>query len=347
MLGESQCLDLVNAALSACECDQAEVIVHHTSSSLTRFAESSIHQNVAEANGLISVRAITGKRLGCARTNQLTADEARFTARRALDLARVAAEDQDFVSLPGPQPIPSVSGFAGATAASTPESRASAARAIADIAARSGCVASGSIAAEALELAIGNSLGVRAYAPLSQASTVLVVTDDESSGYADWRGIDISKLDAALLAETATHKCVDGRSAEAVSPGDYTVILEPAAVGELVMFLGYLGLARSRSRKAAAFSPAASARSSWATTSPSGMMPPIPAAWPHRSIGRVSPSERSRSSRTASPAMSCTTRIPRTRRASRTPATPSPRPTQAGRFRSTCSSHPATPRRMR
>jgi len=242
MLGESQCLDLVSAALSACDCDQAEVIVHHTNSSLTRFAESRIHQNVAEANGLISVRAITGRKLGCARTNQLTADEARSTARRALDLARVASEDQDFVSLPGPQPIPSVSGFAEATAASTPESRASVARAIAGIAARSGCVASGSVAAEASELVIGNSLGVRAYAPLSQASTVLVVTDDQSSGYADWRGIDISKFDATALAETATRKCVDGRGAETISPGDYAVILEPAAAGELVMFLGYLGL---------------------------------------------------------------------------------------------------------
>jgi predicted Zn-dependent protease len=242
MLGESQCLDLANAALSACECDQAEVIVHHTTSALTRFAESRIHQNVAEANGLISVRAILGRKLGCARTNQLSAEEARATARRALDLARVAAEDQDFVSLPGPQPIPSVSGFADATAASTPESRASVARAIADIAGRSGCVASGSVAAEASEVAVGNSLGVRVYAPLSQASAVLVVTDDESSGYADWRGMDISKLDVAALAEIATRKCVDGRGAETISPGDYTVILESAAVGELVMFLGYLGL---------------------------------------------------------------------------------------------------------
>ena len=241
MLGESQCLDLVTAALSACDCDQAEVIMHNTSSSLTRFAESRIHQNVAEVNGLISVRAIVGKKIGCTRTNQLTPDEARSAARRALDLARVAADDQRFISLPGPRPISAVSGFSEATTASTPESRARAARAIADTAQRHGCMASGSIAAEASELAIGNSLGVRAYAPLSQASLVLVVSDEESSGYADWRGVDISQLDASAAAETASRKCVAGRGAEAASPGDYTVVLEPSAVGELVMFLGYIG----------------------------------------------------------------------------------------------------------
>jgi predicted Zn-dependent protease len=241
MLGESHCLDLVNAALSACECDQTEVMVHSTSSSLTRFAESRIHQNVAEENGLISVRAVLGKKIGCARTNQLTADQARSAARRALDLARIGADDRDFVSLPGPQPIPQVGCFADATAASTPEDRAQAARAIADIAARHGCMASGSIAAQASELAIGSSLGVRAYAPLSQSSLVLVVSDEESSGYADWRGMDISQLDPSGAAETACGKCVAGRGAEAISPGDYTVILEPAAVGELVTFLGYIG----------------------------------------------------------------------------------------------------------
>jgi len=242
MLGESQCFDLVKAALAACECDQAEVMLHSARSSLTRFAESRIHQNVAEANALLSVRAIVGKRIGCARTNQLTQDEVRGAARRALELARVAAEDADFVSLPGPQPMPSVKGYSEATAASTPEQRAETARDIAEVAGEDRCTASGSISVEAGELAIGNSLGVRVYTPLSQASLVLVVTDDESSGYADWRGVDLAQLDARASAETATQKCVDGRNAEAGSPGDYAVVLEPAAVGELAMFLGYLGL---------------------------------------------------------------------------------------------------------
>jgi len=242
MLGESRCLDLVKAALAACEADQAEVMLHSSNSALTRFAESRIHQNVSEVNATLSVRAVLGKRIGCARTNQLTADEARAAARRALDLARVSAENVEFASLPGPQPIPSVDCYAAATAASTPEERAAAARVIAGIAGKSGCTASGSISAEAAELAIGNSLGVLAYTPLTQASLVLVVSDEGSSGYAEWRGVDLAQMDAQAAAHTATRKCVDGRGAEAGVPGEYTVILEPAAVGELVFFLGYLGM---------------------------------------------------------------------------------------------------------
>ncbi len=213
MLGESQCFDLVNAALTACEADQAEVMLQSSNSALTRFAESRIHQNVSEMNATLSVRAVLGKRIGCPRANQLTADEARATPRRALDLARASAENVEFASLPGPQSIPSVDSFAAATAASTPEERAAAARVIAGIAGRSGCMASGSISAEAVELAIANSLGVQAYTPLTQASLVLVVSDEGSTGYAEWRGMDLAQMDAQAVARTATQKCVDGHAA--------------------------------------------------------------------------------------------------------------------------------------
>jgi predicted Zn-dependent protease len=241
MLGEHHSLELLEAALAAADADQAEAFVYRPSSALTRFAESSIHQNVAEDNAIISVRAVLGKRIGCARGNQPTRDEVAAVARRAHDLAQVAAEDPAFISLPVPQPIPPVTSFADATARSTPEQRADIARTIVDVASAAGCRASGSISAESVEIAVANSLGVRAYAPVTTASVVLVVADDESSGYADWRGLDISQLDARALSETASRKCVEGRAAQPVDPGEYTVILEPAAVGDLLGFLGYLG----------------------------------------------------------------------------------------------------------
>jgi len=241
MLGEERCRELLGAALAACECDQAEVMLHLADSALTRFAESSIHQNVAEHNALVSVRAILGKRIGCGRGNQVTKEGVQSVARRAVELARVSAKDAQFLSLPGPQPLPAVESYADATASSSPEERAEAARSIASVAARAGCRASGSIAAESYELAIGNSLGVEAYAPATQASLVLVVSDEESSGYAEWRGVDIGELDAERAARTSTEKCVQGRGAESLEPAEHTVILEPPAVGDMLSLLGYMG----------------------------------------------------------------------------------------------------------
>jgi PmbA protein len=242
MLGETKALELLDAALAACDCDQAEAILSLQDSALTRFADSVIHQNVAEVNAMISVRAVLGKRVGCARGNQLDPDEVQAVARRALDLARVSAEDEKFVSLPKPRPIPDVTSFADATAASTPEQRAAAARAIAAIAAEHGCRASGALSAESAEIAVANSLGIRAYAPATEASLVTVVADDGSSGYAEWRGMDIAQLDAESVARTAARKCVEGRDPCALDPGDYTVVLEPPAVGDMLFMLAYMGM---------------------------------------------------------------------------------------------------------
>ena len=242
MLGETRCLELLEAALAACDCDQAEAILYVQDSALTRFADSIIHQNVAEANATISVRAVLGKRIGCARGNQLEKDQVQGVAGRALDLARLSAEDDKFVSLPQPRPIPAVAGYAEATAASTPEQRAEAARAIAAIAEKHGGRASGALAAESAEIAVANSLGVRAYAPVTESSLVTVVADDDSSGYAEWRGTDISQLDVEQIARTAAQKCADGRGAEAIDPGEYTVILEPPAVGDMLFMLSYMGM---------------------------------------------------------------------------------------------------------
>jgi len=242
MLGESKCLELVDAALKACECDQAEVIIWSQDTALTRFADSVIHQNVAEVNAMVSVRAVVGKRIGVARGNQLGADDVPAVARRALDLARVAAPDEKFVSLPGPESYPTVQTYSDATAASTPELRAEAIRSVVAVAEGHGCRASGSLAADKSEIAIGNSLGIRAYTPATDASFITVAADDESSGYAEWRGTDIAQLNAARLAEIAARRCVDGRGAEPIEPGEYTVVLEPLAVGDMLFMLSYMGM---------------------------------------------------------------------------------------------------------
>jgi len=240
MLGKEKCLELIEAALAACECDQAEVVIYATDHALTRFADSTIHQNVAERNAMLSVRAVRGRRSGAARGNQLTVEAARDVSQRAKELAAVSAEDREFVSLAQPQPIPDVPSYAEATAASTPETRAAAVQEIVAVARREACRASGSLSAETAEMAIGNSLGVRAYAPATQASLVLVAAEDESSGYAEWHGLDLAQLDPRAAAEVAVRKCVLGRGAQSLPPDVYPVLLEPPAVADMLSMLAWM-----------------------------------------------------------------------------------------------------------
>ena len=95
-------------ALAACRADQAEVVMMVQDSYLTRFAENHIHQNVGERNVAVNVRAVVGKKIGVAMTNDLSDEALRRTAERASEIARLQREDPRFVSLPGPEPIPSL-----------------------------------------------------------------------------------------------------------------------------------------------------------------------------------------------------------------------------------------------
>ena len=91
---------------------------------LTRFANSTIHQNVAETDAEVRIRVVVGTRIGVATTNRLDDEALAKALEQALAIARLQPENPDFKSLPGPQPIPEVAAFSQATADCTPEQRA-------------------------------------------------------------------------------------------------------------------------------------------------------------------------------------------------------------------------------
>lgn len=235
-------MEFLDRTLSWCPADQAEVVIQAEASQLTRFAQSAIHQNVAEEDAKVAVRAVIGKQIGCASTNRLDDEHLRQTAEAAARIARLQRENPDFRSLPEPAPIDAVDVFSDATAECVPERRADIVRDLAARARAAGCVISGSLATSSYELAVGNSLGIRAYHPLTDCSIITVAADGDATGYAESSGRDIDALPCADTVERAIRKCLDSRGAEPIEPGDYEVVLEPLAVSDLVMGLSWLGL---------------------------------------------------------------------------------------------------------
>ena len=59
---------------------EAEALVTSEDSALTRFANSEIHQNVAETNTSINLRVVIGKRVGVASSGRTDADGLRRLA---------------------------------------------------------------------------------------------------------------------------------------------------------------------------------------------------------------------------------------------------------------------------
>ena len=85
---------------------EAEALVMAEDSALTRFANSEIHQNVAETNGTLNLRVAIGRRVGVASSNRLDDESLRRLAETATGIARQSAELEDWAGLPEPTPIP-------------------------------------------------------------------------------------------------------------------------------------------------------------------------------------------------------------------------------------------------
>lgn len=240
MLGQSKVKDITDQILGMSRADQTEVILNGTDSALTRFANSTIHQNVAETNTEIRVRLIYGKKMGVASSNDLSPDSLKRTVDTARAIAQRQPENPEFKSLPTPQPIQSVEALVERTAKFSPEQRAQVVNVLCKKAKEKGVVAAGAFNTMALEVAVANSLGVFAYHPSTVADINTVMMSDTGSGYAAFTHQDASQVNAESLANEAIDKALQAREPQMLAPGDYTVLLEEYAVTDIADFLAYL-----------------------------------------------------------------------------------------------------------
>ncbi|MCC6175364.1 MAG: TldD/PmbA family protein [Chloroflexi bacterium] len=232
---------LADVVLTASAADRTEVVALGTDLSLTRFADSAIHQNVAERNVEIRVRALVGRRAGVATTNDLSEAALRRVTERAGEAARRQPEDPDLPDLPPSSHAPSVDAFRTSTAQCSAERRARLARVICRLANEAGLGASGACTTEARVVAVANSRGLRRFARSTRAGLLTVVLDDAASGYAEQNSQDVDDLDPEAVGHEAIDKALRSRNPIRVEPGEYTVVLEEYAVAEVLAYLGYMG----------------------------------------------------------------------------------------------------------
>jgi PmbA protein len=222
---------------------EAEALVLGNSEQLTRFANSEIHQNVAEDNTTVNLRFAIGKQVGVTSTNRTDDESLRRLAASAARIARLQPELEDFAGLPEPTELtPAPGAYAEATANASPEDRAGAARAVIGAADDAGVLAFGSLKTVGAHLAVANSRGVAAEEERTYAHLITVsMGPDGEAGYAEGAAVDHRSLDAGALGREAAGKAGASRNAQAIEPGDYPVVLEEYAVVDLLDMLGFVG----------------------------------------------------------------------------------------------------------
>jgi len=241
MLGETRAIETLKKVISMVEVEQAEAVMMGGTSALTRFANSTIHQNVFEKDNVIYLKVAKGKKIGVASTNILDDGALKQLASRAVEIAESQVPNPDFESFVRSPEAERLDVFHEATEKCSAERRAENVKALISEADKLNFLAAGSHSTTAREVAFANSLGTRQYHRFTSVFMNTVVMSPTSSGYADHSCLDIGDLDPRRVGEEATKVCADSQEPRELPEGRYDVVLSPYALDELMMWFCYIG----------------------------------------------------------------------------------------------------------
>ena len=234
MIGRRQTQTLLQRVLSLSSADETEAVLLGLDAQLTRFANNGIHQNVAETNHYVVVRAALGRRVGVGATNDLSDVGLEHAIEAATTGARFRPEDPDFPGLPDPASVATVTAFDEATAGYGPTQRAQLVHAVCRRAEERGCVASGAFRTAIHETAVANSHGLFVYHPATEADVSTVMMTEDSSGFAADTSWKVSEVNVIALGDEAIEKALRGRSPQSLEPDRYPVVLESYAASDIL-----------------------------------------------------------------------------------------------------------------
>lgn len=242
---EREAVEVIERALQVVQGDEADAVVFLTDGNLTRFANSSVHQNLSERSGNLTIRVVAdGGKIGVASTSSLDDDGIGRAAALALELARRSEAMEGFTGLTcDTSPSPEVPSLDEATAGIELSAKTQALKTMFDEGARAGVQFAGNFSTGVTAAAVGNSHGIRRDARFTAADALVIALGAKHSGYATRCSRRASGVDVRALGVEAIEKAtILAGTEETLPPGDYTVILEPAALAEAFEWMNMISL---------------------------------------------------------------------------------------------------------
>jgi predicted Zn-dependent protease len=240
-----QVLDLVG--------DRAEAIVSATTgvSALTRFANSVIHQNVAEDASSVFVKVIVDGRYASASTTQTDGSALARLVDRTIEAARLRPPDPEWPGLAPPVSAPDVEHWDEDTADASPEARANVVRDF--VAAGAGLEGAGYCSTSGLSVAFANSAGQRLQGRHTSATINGIHRTGTSDASATATSIRLADLDGARAGGAAAGRARAAAAATEVEPGTYPVVLTGECLANMLQFLAYAGFNAKAHRDGTSF----------------------------------------------------------------------------------------------
>lgn len=240
---KEKAFEILKKALSYSKSDMAEAMLESERLSLTRFAESRVSDNIDTEETLLYVRCVKDKKLGVTATGDISENGIRKAVTDCEAMLEYMMPDEQFVAFADPEKTQLKEDFRiKGTSDFGPRQRAEAVALLARMSRKGNLRASGAFRIEQRNLAVASSLGMERYYSGNSARLSLTMAGDyKNSGWAMEFNPDASGIDISRLGKRALRKAATSRDPITMPDGQYTVILEPAAVGQLLLLLSFMG----------------------------------------------------------------------------------------------------------
>lgn len=233
ILTENEAKALMQKALSYSKADECEINLNGSDSANIRYARNSVSTAGGVSSTSMAISSAYGKKLGVTTLNEFTDAELEKAIRLSEELAHLAPENPEYMSVMGPQTYaaPPATSFVKATDEMTPKQRTDLVAQSLQVAKEAKLTAAGFLQSTTGFSSMMNSKGLFAYTKYSDInfSATLRTDDGKGSGYVTRDYENVADMDTLKFTKVAAQKANGSAGARAIEPGKYTVILEPAA----------------------------------------------------------------------------------------------------------------------
>jgi len=242
MLSQQDAKTIVNQVTGYAKLPGCAVYLNWTEDDFIRFARNGITTSGYRITQNCYIESTTAdKRSGSASVNELTPEALKRGVEQAEQLATISRPNPEDMPPLGPQQYPHLSNFDDYTASARGDLMVPHVQAVLAGAVKNKLVAAGFIQRSANASAVGNKAGLFGYHTYTDSSMSHTMRNPEgtSSGWATQSSVSLKDLSGEEQVKVSIDKCLRGANRKKLDPGKYTVILEPAAVADLIGWLGF------------------------------------------------------------------------------------------------------------
>lgn len=244
MLGRDKILECLSKAVRCSPADATIISVYKRSIQTTRFSNERIHQNIQNEDISVYIKVVRDNRCGISVTNSIHKERLKNALAAAINIAKVSPKNPRMGELAkGADRHPCLETYFPQTHLFEQSHKIDIIKKAFVKARLKNLTLAGSFLNGEDEMAVVNSQGVCMYQPFSIASIKFIPICEKHSGFGQAVNRDILKLDISGALDTAINKAMLSRClpSKDISLGSYPCILEPEAVAEILMWLGYIG----------------------------------------------------------------------------------------------------------